>query len=500
MGVRLPQVVPIYVSNRQSFAGVSNFAPLAADASRPDQTGIQTMSIDFRVGDFFAPRTILDLRRTLERTQWLPRGELEEYQRRRLAAVLDHALTKVPYYRRLLRHLGLARSDFRDVEDLRHLPLLRKNALRQYLPSLLADDFKRYHPVLCTTSGTSGAPLRFFMDRRSNALEFVYYWRHWSWAGYRLGDRFAELSNHFFIARPHLRSRDWVYQPHLRRLVLNGLRISAQSAPRLAQGLRRYRVKYLKGLASGLYFFAHSLEERRIKDVALRAVFSTGELVTGKHRSTIEDVFSCKVLDSYGHMERTVAVSQCADGGYHINSDYGVLQLGSRRQEGAHEIGRVVGTSLYNYAMPLIRYDVEDEIELATPGTSCPCGRTLPLVSAIRGRVGDIVVTPEGEFVTALFIIPEMIPEAKFIQFHQTDASTLEVRVVPRQSLAEHTKGEIEDRVRSMIGESMEVRIWAATESDLVRGNSGKLRTVIGLGSEGKDLTPPAPAANIVGS
>jgi phenylacetate-CoA ligase len=440
------------------------------------------MSIDFRIRDFFHPRTIWQLHRILERTQWLPRDELLEYQRRRLRLVLEHAFEHVPYYRELLASLGLGRSDIRDVEDLRRLPILDKETVQNRAEALLADDAQRYSPTRYSTSGTSGRPLHFYLDRGANALEFVYYWRHWSWGGFRLGNRFAELSSHYFLKRPGLNDAPFRYQPHLRRLLLNGSHISAARSRLMADAIRRYRPRFLKGLASGLYFLALTLREAGVSDIQFECVFSTGELVTRMHRRLIESVFGCRLLDSYGHMERTVGISECLEGGYHVNSDYGLLQFEHPRvgEDGRRTLARVIGTSLYNFAMPLIRYDVGDEVELPVDDRICPCGRTLPLVAAIRGRCQDIIVTPGGNYVTALFIVPEMIAGTRFVQFIQTAEQRLEVRVVPDTQFSEDTARQLGSHTRRLVGAGLKVEVRTVEETDLIRDKSGKVRSVIG--------------------
>ncbi len=442
------------------------------------------MSIDFRIRDFFYPRTIWRIHRTLERTQWLPREELLEYQEGCLNRVLDHAFQQVPYYRDLLRSLSLQRSDIRTRGDLQRLPVLGKDTVQGESARLVAEDARRYSPTRYSTSGTSGKPLHFYLDRGANALEFAYYWRHWSWGGFHLGNRFAELSSHYFLKRPELSDKAARYQPHLRRLLLNSGQLSVARSRIMASAIRRHRPRFLKGLASALYFLASTFREAGISDIRFECVFSTGELVTRMHRSLIESVFGCLLLDSYGHMERTVAISECPQGGYHVNSDYGLLQFGNSRrsEDGERMLARVIGTSLYNFAMPLIRYDVGDEVELLPEGHICPCGRTLPLVAAIRGRCQDIIVTPEGEYVTALFIVPELVPGARFVQFHQTGEQQLEVNVVPGPDFSDATSARLGAHTRALVGSSMAVVVRLVSDSDLVRDASGKVRSVIGHG------------------
>jgi phenylacetate-CoA ligase len=439
------------------------------------------MAIDFRIRDFFYPVGILKLKYILERTQWLPPDELRAYQEKRLSFIIKQAYNHVPYYRCLFKGLKLRPSDIRRVDDLKKLPLLTKSTARDAGSDLHADNADKYHPVTYTTSGTAGSPLQFYLDKGANSLEFVYYWRHWGWAGFKLGDRFAELGSQYFLRRKNLGEVTFSWQPHLRRLMLNSGQISFCRAKEMVEAIRKYRPKFLKGMASAVYFLALSLKEAGINDISFKAIFSTGEVLTPRYRMMAEMVFSCPILDSYGHMERTVTVCQCLEGGYHINSDYGILELENIRTSanGKNVLGRVIGTSLYNMSMPFIRYDVGDHIEIFVEQRTCPCGRGLPLVKAIHGRNEDIIVTPDGRFITSIFILPEFVEGIHFVQFVQESKTELCINVVPGNKWNKEKEGELSVYVRKLVGPEVYIRIACVTSEDIIKDASGKCRTVI---------------------
>ena len=439
------------------------------------------MAIDFRIRDFFYPVGIYKLWKTLNRTQWLSQEELQSYQEKRLSLVIKQAYQHVPYYQALFHEKGLRPSDICHIDALKKLPLLSKDTLRQHNSSFIAENAASYNPVIYKTSGTTGTPVELYLDKNANILEFVYYWRHWSWAGYKIGDRFAELGSAYFLNRDHLNESPAMWQPHLRRLMLNSTRIATHQAKKMAEAIRKYKPKFLKGMASPIYYLAYCLKEAGITDISFKAVFSTGEVLTPAYRAMAESVLNCPVLDSYGHMERTVGISQCLEGGYHINSDYGLLEFDNLRTsvEGNTTLGSAIGTSLYNLAMPLIRYDVGDDIELFTEPKSCPCGRSLPLVKSIHGRSEDTIVTPDDRFITSMFIIPEFTKGAHFIQFIQKNRKSLLVNIVPGVLWNSGEEEKLSGYLLKLIGKNMEVTIRQITMGEIIRDSSGKIRTVI---------------------
>jgi len=447
----------------------------------PDFTAGRTgMAIDFSFRDFWYPLRLHRMRRLFERSPYWPRLEMREYQSRRLATVVLQASRNVPHYRRLFASLGLTASDIRDVEDLKKLPLLSREELRSGSRDFLAADAERYSPRIYSTGGTTGSPLEIRLDRDARVLEFVYYWRHWSWAGYRLGDPFAELGSLFFLSRNDRNDKIFQGQPHLGRLMINSAKVGFSNAEKMAGAIRNWHAEFLKGTASALYFLALSFREKGINDVAFRAIFSTGEVLTPAYRMLIERVFGCRVLDSYGHMEGTVAVSECPDGGYHINEDYGILELESvRTLADGRVMARAVGTSLYNLAMPLLRYDVGDEIELFPCEKPCPCGRRFPLVKAIHGRSEDVVVTPDGRFITSMFVVPEFSEGVRSVQFVQEETDRLLVRVVPGEEWGPDRRGVLFENVRKLVGTEMKLEMEEIAQEALRTDASGKIRTVI---------------------
>src|SRR5436305_5347464 len=284
------------------------------------------MSVDFTTRTFFHPVAIARMRRALERSQWFTPEQFERYQTNQLGRILRHAYRTVPYYRTLMQRLKLQPGDFRSVSDLEQLPILSKETLRNQFAALQSTSAHAYGARLVRTSGTTGEPLSFLLDTPSNVLEFVYYWRHWSWAGYKLRRRFAEFSSDYFIRRPERTGQCYVFDRLTGRLLLNSMSVSEARVHDYVRGIRRYRPCFLKGLASVLHVFAHFA--RRLKyDLHFRAIFSTGEMLLAHQRRDIEQTFGCKVYDSYGHMERTVAVSECPTGAFHINPEYGVMEL-----------------------------------------------------------------------------------------------------------------------------------------------------------------------------
>jgi phenylacetate-CoA ligase len=434
------------------------------------------LAIDFSLRDFFDPLAILQMRRNLARTQWMSEERLRAYQDERLRHIVRHAARHVPYYRRLFLERGVRVEDLNSADDLDRLPRLSRETVRQGGALFHADHKERYRRTLARTSGSSGLALDCYLDRESNALEFVHYWRHWGWAGYRLGQQFAELASIHFLRRPQLDGRIFDVQRVYGRLLLNSMKLTRGNLGEYRALLARFRPLYLKGLPSALYHLATLLAAAKAAIAPLRAVFSSGENVTCEMRAAIESTFQCPLLDCYGHMERTACIAQCPEGTYHVLSDYGLLELADRRPSGEPgiELATAVGTTLYNRAMPLLRYEIGDLIEVFQHPPQCRCGRSFPVVRGVRGRTAAAIVTPEGRVESALFALPSIVPGVAFLQFVQQRPDRVEVKVVRTEAFNGGCDAILWRCLSEALGPSMEIRISYASWEEIEQEPSGK--------------------------
>lgn len=438
------------------------------------------MGIEFKLKDFFYPVSIIKMSFFLNRSQWYSPERLREYQLKRLSRIIAHAYQNVPYYTDLFDSLKLKPSDFNSIDDLQKLPLLTKNLLRENFHKLTAKKVQKYHPILYKTSGSTGRQVEFYLDKPANVLEFCYYLRHWSWAGYKLGSRFAELTGTRFLRQENLH-RMYHFSSLTNRLQINSMMISDKNIHQIANCLREYRPLFLNGLASSLYILALLFRKNDISDISFRAVLSQGEMLLPSYRQAIEDVFSCKVYDSYGHMERTVAVCECSEGGYHVNSEYGVLEFIEKEYDVSKDyfIAKIVGTSLHNFSMPLLRYEVNDRVEVSTADTKCRCGRGLPLVKKIHGRKEDVIITPDDRIITDLFTVFEQVNGIEMGQIIQTKKDDILVRVAGGKNYTDSEEEELIAVIKRIVGKDMSISIEHLSVETLKKEYPGKFRTIV---------------------
>ena len=408
----------------------------------------------------------------LQRNLRLSSEELIDLQERKLAAVVRHAYKHVPYYRRLFDQVGLGPEDIRTPGDLEALPVTSKEVLRdQPKQALVAQPRDGAKYISVSTSGTTGIPIAVLFSHQESWFKSLITIRAYMETGYRLTDRQAVISRR----RDEEENRWWFQKWGIFRkyhlCVFDDLDTQLDA-------LVSTRPQHIHGYASGLRCLAEALTERGITDVRPRVVCSGAEVLDAATRQTIQQGFGVPVIDLYGTIEFGNIAWECPSGaGYHINSDSVVVEFlvdGRPAQPG--ERAELVCTSLFGYSMPFIRYSIGD-VAAPLSGT-CSCGRDLPLMGPVDGRLADLIVLPSGRRVspTALAVTLERIPGIRQYQVIQDTPAHIVVRIVPDEKFSSMTPAQIEMRCSRTVAE--EARITVVTTESLPLEPSGKFRVI----------------------
>ncbi len=360
--------------------------------------------IEFKVADFFY---LNDLARTywlMRRSEHWTKEKFQTYQVERLLPLLVHCSQQVPYYIELFKKIGLSANQLSRenvLDQLRRLPLLDKDALRAAPDRFMARNAETFRPKAIATSGTTGTPLTVFWDRGSNVMELCSMQRFWRWAGFRIGQSFLDLRSRVFTDQDrHLTThgrahfiRNW----KIHSLEFNSDLIDKETLSDYYQVLLRYQPRLLRGHPQAMQKLALLLQESGMTGWKPRVVTPTSEALYDFQKAEIGRVWPAPILDHYGLKEHNAFFAQCPKGGYHIFPEYGITEIvdddGRAVQPG--EEGWIVATGLHNFAQPLLRYNTRDR-GVAAGDERCACGRTLPLIRSVIGRIDDCLYTENG--------------------------------------------------------------------------------------------------------
>jgi phenylacetate-CoA ligase len=370
--------------------------------------------------------------REFERTQYLPADELHALRWRRLQALLRHAYASCPFYHARMDAVGLCPATLRDESDLRRLPPLEKSDIQQHGSDLIARDWPKRDLIRNQTGGSTGTPITFFLSRDRKCSRAAATVRHNRWAGYDVGDSAAVLwgaprDRPVEGWRSRLRSwtlsePTWLDAAHLTEASLRGFR----------ETLCRQRPEILQAYARVIVLFARYLEQHGLDVPRPRGIITSAEVLEDADRALVERVFGCRVFNRYGCREVSVIASECeAHDGLHLMAEGLFVEIETPTGPAKPgEVGSVLVTDLLNHAMPLIRYRIGDMAALAC-GT-CSCGRSLPRLEKIAGRVTDFLVGDAGQLVSGVFLATYVVaqrPSLGQVQIVQGRAGAVTYRI-----------------------------------------------------------------------
>lgn len=385
------------------------------------------------------------------------RDELLHDQQQSIRGLLAYVLQHVPYY----REQGCPPDSLSDW------PILEKAVIAAAPEKFLSDEYSLRDLMELHTSGTTGTPLAVKFSKKYNQTEMAFRWRHRAWAGLSFPCSSAYISGHPVVPPNQKHPPFWRVDRVEKRLLCSSYHLAPQNLPYYIEALAEFAPDFVHGYPSSLYVLARYMIEKDAKHVRPRALFTASETLLDFQRAAIEQAFGAKVFNWYGNTEMTCNIVQCAAGGLHYRTDYGVLELLAD--------GTMICTGLNNPAMPLIRYRVGD---VAVPRTgACPCGRAFPLIERIEGRIEDYVRTPDGRFVGRLdhlFKDAHHVREAQIVQ-RQLDEVVL--RVVRADGYTPEDERVVLTEARQRLGDAMRVRFEYVDAIERTAG--GKFRFIV---------------------
>jgi phenylacetate-CoA ligase len=341
-----------------------------------------------------AQTQVLALLFQLEQTQWLPPQQLRAGQLRQLELVVRHAVATVPHYRRHLRALwdGDAPLDWTHFAG---FPLLTRRDLQEQFADLASTAPVAQHgtPVIAQTSGSTGTPVRVLRTALDQLFWKAFTLREHAWHGRDLGAKLSAI-------RQGLRDAEgdnWgaATEGLIRTGPASTLPVDEDVEAQL-RWLLRQRPDYLLSHPTNLGALAAHCIRHGIRLQGLREVRSRGETLTPEVRDLCRAAWDVGVVDMYSSNECGYMALQCPQTGhYHVMSEALLVEVidDAGRACAPGQTGRVVVTTLHNFSMPLIRYEIGD---LAEAGGDCACGRGLPVIQRILGRMRNMLVLADG--------------------------------------------------------------------------------------------------------
>ena len=401
--------------------------------------------------------------------------------------MVRHAARYVPHYRTLFRREGIDPARIRTFDDLRRLPLLRKTDVRANPDSFRSEAPVARHAIPFLTSGSSGAPLNVYHDPASLLANMAF------------GRRVVPLlerhgvngtaNRQLYIGYPGStlqnvwRAHDeWAIAPMRPERCFVSLLDPIQS---VLDAINDFRPDVVYGYGAYLEHFARAVHSRGLRLRSPKVIVYGAEVMTEEGRRLIQHDLGIPVYSDYAAVEVFKLAFSCeANNGLHVHEDLCPIWIArvDGQRAGMGERGEVVISNLVNRGTVLLNYCLGDVAAVAA--TACSCGRTMPMLTDLEGRVEDTILLPDGRFLhpRAVWMIVRRRPAVIRYQLVQHAALRFELRLVTSDleafaKVAPEVTGDLE----AVFG--AESHVDATFHDDLPLGPGGKFRMVIALQS-----------------
>ncbi len=403
--------------------------------------------------------------------------EFQNWQTERLKELLKFAITKVPYYRRVFNE---KQKNMAFAGQLEKLPLLDKESIRQSPQDFLRNDLKPVPKLIFYTSGSTGTPLASYWTaselRDSIALRET---RSAQWAGVSFKSPRATFSGRMVVPQANSKGPFYRFNSIEKQVYFSAFHLSPETAKSYVLALHKHKIEWMTGYAVSYYLLAKFIIDQNLKPPPLKAVITTSEKLTKEMKEIMEVAYQCRVYEEYSTVENSLFASECEKGRLHISPDVAIVEI--LRPDGSccelEEPGEVVTTCLMHDFQIFVRYRIGDIA--AWDSEPCHCGRQMPVLKEVLGRMEDIVIGSDGRQMVRFHGIFTNQPHVREGQIIQETLKRIRVKIVPSHGFGQSDVLDIQNRMHQRLGSGMEIIVEPV--DFIPRTQAGKFKAVISM-------------------
>ncbi len=375
------------------------------------------------------------------------KDQVISYQNKKLIEIVKYSGKYVPYYRKLFHDINLDLNKFKGIEDIDKIPYLDKETLRLKPNEFVSDVYPKSKIQIEKTSGSTGTPLQLHIDNVSRSHKYAAFARAYFWSGYKPGAL-------RFVLKGLSESKNEAYGYDLLRnmIFLNSSKMTKENCLGVLKLLKGKKVNIFEGYARSFIDFFQIIKDNDLNISKPKGIFCYGETVTQDMRNFIEVKYKTKLFDFYSHAENSVMICQMPDNKKYLMEDYFYPEIIDEQGKATTSgYGELIGTSFYNYAMPLIRYKTRDNIKL----NLCNKSSKFKEVVDIEGRMDDYILLPDNRkiyFAEGAIYYSEGVVAAQYIQ---NDRTKLIINLVVDKHFEKKSINLIREGLYKRIGKSL---------------------------------------------
>lgn len=331
-------------------------------------------------------------RRFCNRYPKMSDSEIKDFQYGQLKDIINFAWQNVPYYKKFWKKHNFSPEIFNSLEDIFKIPIIDRNDIIENLDQFIPIKYNKKRLSLATTGGTTGMPMKFFIDNyiaRAKEISFLnhIYKKYFNCKVYSKTAIFrglridkAKLSNNIF----------WEYSFSQRGLVFSSFHLTKSNLESYLKKLRKYNPSFIRAYPSsivGLCILMKNANEKPLTN--LKGVICSSENVYDWQRDLVRSVLKVEIYSLYGHSEKCVLAYQNLDNDMEFHPLYGFTEFlnGFGKNALQSEMAEVIVTGFDHKYFPLIRYRTNDLIEVGKSSK-----KSVRIATKILGREQDFVI------------------------------------------------------------------------------------------------------------
>ncbi len=401
------------------------------------------------------------------------------YQNNALQKILLHAYDTVPYYKDTFLKHEFSIDSLKKIttKSISQLPVLCKEDLRVYGSTTLLSNKKENHGKFFASSGSTGTPTQILFSQAMHQRWYaIFEARVRNWAGVDSFTPRGMIGGRRVVPSSKNNTPFYRYNYFEKQVYFSAYHINKKNAVNYLKGIKKYGVQYMTGYAMSNFFLARFFKELSFDVPKMKCVITSSEKLTDEMRGVFKDVYNCKTYDGWSGVEACGLISECEHGSLHISPDAGLIEVLDKNLQpvALGKQGKVYCTGFLNFDQPLIRYDIGDEIMLSDK--KCSCGRNVPVVKEIIGRVEDVIIGKDGREMVRFHSIFNGLHSIKKAQVIQENFNEIKIKIVPATHININEEKMIHQRIESQLGE---INILIEEVDEIPLNKNGKYQAVI---------------------
>lgn len=418
----------------------------------------------FWISDFFKGGKIRKAYKDIEKCYYNGNEHIEKD----ISNLLEHAKKTTKFYS---KYTGNKIQEF---------PVMNKRLIIDNYDDIKSSDYigKKLHKM--STSGSTGTPFTVIQDKikRSRVIAEVLFF------GKKCGYTFGQKQVFFRVWVKSVKKSK--LKQFLQNMITEDIsNLDSNKMEHIKEILTTdKKIRNILSYASTMGQVSKYLLERNYnpKDFSVKSIICGSELLQAETRNNLKKVFGCDVVSRYANEENGVLGQECVDKQeFHLNTSsyyFEFLKLDEDKPAGKGELARIVITDLYNYALPMIRYDTGD---LAIVGEADCDIKANTVIKEIFGRKVDLIYNTKGEALSPHTITNNMweVKNIKQFKFTQISKNEYVILLNAEKDFDKKQEKEIREKFEAILGNEANIKIEYTEEIPVLA--SGKRKYIENL-------------------